>query len=40
LLRLSFFGAMALEPGEVERRFGRYFDIERIAGTEKPTSRN
>lgn len=32
LLRLSFFGAMALEPGEVERRFGEHFEIERIAG--------
>jgi len=27
-----FFGAMAMEPGEVERRFGKYFEIERIAG--------
>ena len=33
--RISPFG-MALEPGEVERRFGEYFEIERIAGTEKP----
>ena len=32
LLRVSFFGAMALEPGEVQRRFGRHFEIERIAG--------
>ncbi|MBI2862462.1 MAG: class I SAM-dependent methyltransferase [Chloroflexi bacterium] len=31
LLRVSFFGAMALDPGEAERRFGEYFDIERIA---------
>jgi len=22
----------ALKPGEVQRRFGRYFEIERIAG--------
>jgi len=32
MLRLAFFGAMALEPGEVERRFGEHFEIERIAG--------
>lgn len=32
MLRLSFFGAMALEPGEVDRRFVPYFEIERIAG--------
>lgn len=32
LLRMSFFGAMALEPGEVEARFGDHFEIERIAG--------
>jgi SAM-dependent methyltransferase len=32
LFRISFFGAMALEPGEVEHRFGNYFDIEKIAG--------
>lgn len=32
LLRLSIFGAMALEPGEVQHRFGGYFEIERIAG--------
>jgi len=32
MLRLAFFGAMALEPGEVERRFGEYFEIERVAG--------
>ena len=31
LLRISFFGAMALEPGEAERRFGKYFEIEPIA---------
>jgi SAM-dependent methyltransferase len=28
----SFFGHMALEPGEVERRFGSDFEIERIGG--------
>ncbi len=34
---LAFFGAFgAIEPGEVERRLGEYFDIERIAGTTKP----
>ncbi len=27
---------MALEPGEVVWRFGQYFEIERIAGTEQP----
>jgi len=32
MLRLAFFGAMALAPGEVERRFGPHFEIERIAG--------
>lgn len=32
LLRLASFGALALEPGDVERRFGEYFHIERIAG--------
>jgi SAM-dependent methyltransferase len=26
----------ALEPGETERRFGDYFNIERIAGTDSP----
>jgi SAM-dependent methyltransferase len=31
LYRLSFFGAMQLDPGEAERRFGPYFDIEVIA---------
>lgn len=29
---LGFLGAMAMEPGEVERRLGEYFEIERIAG--------
>jgi SAM-dependent methyltransferase len=32
LFRVAFFGAMAMAPGEVERRFGRHFAIERIAG--------
>jgi len=27
----GFLGAMALEPGEAERRFGRWFDIDPIA---------
>jgi SAM-dependent methyltransferase len=31
LLRITFFGAIALEPGEVERRFNQYFEIEEIA---------
>jgi hypothetical protein len=29
---LAFFGQMAVELGEVERRFGDYFEIERVAG--------
>ena len=29
---LAFTGAMAIEPGEVEHRFGEFFRIERIAG--------
>ncbi|MFQ5944195.1 MAG: class I SAM-dependent methyltransferase [Anaerolineales bacterium] len=29
---LAGIGAMAMEPGETERRFGEYFEIERIAG--------
>jgi len=32
VFRFAFFGAMALDPGEAERRFGEYFEIERIAG--------
>lgn len=32
IFRFAFFGAMALEPGEAERRFGEYFEIEQIAG--------
>ncbi len=32
LFRLGIFGAMTLEPGEAERRFGLHFDIERYAG--------
>jgi len=32
LFQVAFFGAMALEPGEAERRFGEHFEIERIAG--------
>ncbi|MHA2143643.1 MAG: class I SAM-dependent methyltransferase [Candidatus Thorarchaeota archaeon] len=30
------FDRMALEPGEVKRRFGDYFEIERISGTKRP----
>jgi cyclopropane fatty-acyl-phospholipid synthase-like methyltransferase len=30
--KLGFLGGTALEPGEAERRFGRWFDIEQIAG--------
>ena len=34
---LAVFGAFgAMEPGEAERRFDGYFDIERIAETSKP----
>ena len=29
---LAFMGAMAIEPGEAERRFGEFFTVERIAG--------
>jgi 2-polyprenyl-3-methyl-5-hydroxy-6-metoxy-1,4-benzoquinol methylase len=32
LMRMAIFGAMALEPGEVEERFGEFFRIEKIAG--------
>jgi len=32
LTRLLPFGALVLEPGEAERRFGEYFELERIAG--------
>ena len=32
MLRVAFFGAKALEPGEVQRRFSENFDIEKIAG--------
>ena len=32
LFRAALFGAGAMEPGEVERRFGEDFEIERIAG--------
>ena len=30
LFKIGFFGNMLLEPGEAERRFGPYFDIETI----------
>ena len=32
LFNIGIFGAMALEPGEVQRRFEGYFEIEKIAG--------
>ncbi len=32
LTKLLPFGALALEPGEAELRFGKFFQIERIAG--------
>jgi hypothetical protein len=28
---------MALRPGEAERRFGAFFDIDRIAGQQRPS---
>jgi SAM-dependent methyltransferase len=31
LLRVAFFGAVALKPGEVKQRFSQYFKIEEIA---------
>ncbi|MFX1416304.1 MAG: class I SAM-dependent methyltransferase [Promethearchaeota archaeon] len=30
------FDRMAMKPGEVERRFGSFFEIERISGTKTP----
>jgi len=33
MIRFGAFGAMALEPGEVEQRFGPTFEIERVAET-------
>jgi len=30
MIYLGVFGAMALEPGEAERRFGPFFEIERV----------
>ena len=33
-------GAISLEPGEADERFGGHFTIERIAGTEKPSYKN
>lgn len=35
LTRFLPFGALALDPGEAENRFGEYFQIERIAGEAK-----
>jgi hypothetical protein len=32
----SIHSSMAFVPGEVQRRFGDYFEIQRIAGSEKP----
>jgi SAM-dependent methyltransferase len=29
---LTFLGTMAIEPGEAEHRFGKFFTIERVAG--------
>jgi SAM-dependent methyltransferase len=37
LRRLSLFGAI-LEPGEIEQRFGKYFEIERIFVESNPRS--
>ncbi len=36
LLRSISIGAMSLEPGEADRRFGEHFFIERIAGNTEP----
>ncbi len=36
LIRSISIGAMSLEPGEAQKRFGEYFVIERIAGNTKP----
>ena len=38
MFRLAFFGAMALEPGEAERRFSDHFEIERVAGETDPST--
>lgn len=32
------FGKLALAPGEVDRRFGSWFDVERVAGANDPRS--
>lgn len=39
LVRLTHLGTMSLEPGEAERRFGTYFEVERIAESTKPDFR-
>ncbi len=39
LVRLTRLGAMSLQPGEAERRFGAYFVIERVAGSTEPDFR-
>lgn len=36
LVRLTRLGAMSLQPGEAERRFGAYFEMDRIAGSTEP----
>jgi SAM-dependent methyltransferase len=36
VVRLTHLGAMSLQPGEAERRFGKYFVMERIAGSTEP----
>jgi SAM-dependent methyltransferase len=35
---VAVFGQMAMEPGEAERRFGNYFEIERVAGEKTGSS--
>ena len=37
--RILPFAAMSMAPGEVQRRFGPHFDVERVAGTDVPDMR-
>lgn len=39
LVRSIRLGAMSLQPGEAEQRFGEYFEVERIAGSMEPDFR-
>lgn len=38
LMKMSIFGAMAMEPGEVENRFGEYFEIEKVSEVINPAN--